>query len=468
MGLGSFSKSLLAGVKVAGRAVAGAASVVKDVAVKNKRTVSAVTGGVVKGAGAGTKLAGKGIAASSAAVAGLAHRAGAKSEGLLGKTLGHAVGYIADGAALIGTGTAKLGEGVVASARTVADATAGFTAGSTSVVSESLDAVAIPDEEIEARRRELVRYGEVQRRKSQDINELLLAKRHGRPSRELLDSLVVGGITLSAAIASPSAVPTTVEEAFRLAYPVLASRESFGEAAGRMSPEELAGLVSGVKGKLFELEFVAHLNSGALPEGYVASMSSSATQAGWDIQIVDGTGQVAELLQAKATESVRYVQQALERYPGIEVVATSEVYAQLAAVGAAEGVRDSGIAETALEEMVRSSAELEAAFDMADLLPSAVGLAVVGLSVFLDKSISPEERAQIFGERGVRVGVSSVAGYALMAATQLWWLAVLGGLGTHWLTGKGRFKRAQLEGLKSMLTTLRRMPSVGATAAPSG
>jgi hypothetical protein len=224
-----------------------------------------------------------------------------------------------------------------------------------------------------------------------------------------------------------------------------------------MSSEQLLGLVSGVKGKLFELQFVDYLNTGALPQGYVASMAPSATQAGWDIQISDAQGRVAELLQAKATESVGYVRDALEAYPGIDVTTTSEVYAQLAAIGAAEGLRDSGITEATLEETVRASVDSSAGLDLADLFPSAVGLAVVGLSIFLDPSISPEERAQAFGERGARVGASSLAGYSFLVLTQTWWLAPVGGVGLHWLTGKGRLKRRQLESLEGTLKSLRRL-----------
>lgn len=468
MKLKAIGKNLVTGVVVTARLTTGAVSVAKDLAVNNKRKLSKITEGVVLAAGAATKATGEGVAVAAAAAAGLSHRAGEKNNGALGKGLGHALGYVADGAALIGSGTAKLGSVVMAGASTVGEATAGATAGSVSFVSDTLDAVTITDNEIQNLRRELIRHGEGLRHTSEELTVLLQGEHGSTPSRELLDRLVVGGISLSAAIASPSEVPVQVEAAYRLAYPVMASSESFGEAAARMTTEELAGLVSGVKGKLFELEFVAYLNAGALPEGHVATLAPSATQEGWDIQIVDGSGHVAEVLQAKATESVRYVQEAIERYPEIDVVATSEVYAELAALTAADGVRDSGITEAALEEIVWAATGADGAADIADLLPSGVGLAVVGLSVFMDKSISPEERVQMFAERGVRVGVSSMAGYALMANTDLWWLAILGSVGTHWITGKGRQKRAQLKELTAILKTLKNMHKAGAIPAASG
>ena len=214
--------------------------------------------------------------------------------------------------------------------------------------------------------------------------------------------------------------------------------------------------MSGVKGKLFELEFVDYLNDGNFPEGMTASLAQSATQGGWDIQILDQGGEVAELLQAKATESVAYVQQALERYPGIDVVTTEEVYAQLTALGLAERVQGSGISEAELEQMVNGAAGVASAgVDFSDVLPSALGLAVVGLSVFMDKSLTAGERAAVFGERSGRVTVSSLAGKGVMLVTQTWWLGLLGGVGSHWLSSKGRVKREQYEALAAVLDILR-------------
>jgi len=61
-----------------------------------------------------------------------------------------------------------------------------------------------------------------------------------------------GGVTLGQAWRDPDSVPTNVEEAFALAYPVMAQTMSFSDVVGRTSSDGLVGLVSGVKGKLFE------------------------------------------------------------------------------------------------------------------------------------------------------------------------------------------------------------------------
>lgn len=458
-------KTLWTVTKATVRGTAEVAKTAKDVVVDNKDSIAAAGKVTLRGAGAVTSAVGTGVAAVSTAAAGVAHQLGDSSSGKVGKAVGHAAGYIADGGALLGKGATQLGRGVSASAQSAADAATGAVAGGVSVLSESLDAVTISGREIIQLHQALISQGEQLRQQSEATQQAIsrAGSRHSRA--ESLDRLVVGGITLSAAIKSPQDVPQSVQDAFAAAYPGLAASESFGEAAARLSSEQLGGLVAGVKGKLFELQFVDYLNAGALPPGYTASMAPSPTQAGWDIQITDAQGQIVELLQAKATESVGYVRDALEAYPGIDVTTTSEVYAQLAAVGTAEGVRNSGISEATLEEMVRASVEGGAGLDLADVLPPAAGLAVIGLSVFLDPSISPAERVRVLGERGARAGASALAGYGVLVLTQTWWLALVGAVGSHWLIGKGRGKRQQLESLKSTLQTLRRIPRLQASRA---
>jgi hypothetical protein len=130
----------------------------------------------------------------------------------------------------------------------------------------------------------------------------------------LLDTIAVGGGTLADYASGAAAVPPEVEQAFEMAYPDLATHETFAEAVRDMDTAELEGLASGVKGKLFEIQYADYLNDGHLPDGYVASLADSATQPGWDIQITGPDGAMSEVIQAKATDSASYVAEALTRY----------------------------------------------------------------------------------------------------------------------------------------------------------
>ncbi len=232
-----------------------------------------------------------------------------------------------------------------------------------------------------------------------------------------------------------------------------------------MSPDQLVGFANGVKGKLFEVELVEHMNAGNLPNGWSAEMAQSANQSGWDIRVLDSEGRVSEVLQAKATESADYVKDALVRYPDVDVTTTSEVHAQLVALGMAESVRNSGISEAALDAKITSAAHAAGnGFDASDLVPSAVGLAVIAMSAFMDKSLSLEQRGAEVGNRGARVAFASGAGKLALVVTQTWWLGLMAGVGSGWLATGGRGKRERYEALKGMVATMRRTESAQAPA----
>jgi hypothetical protein len=409
---------------------------------------------------AGTAVKGVGSVVADGATVATKHLAtnASQSGTVAGKALGYAGAAITGTVAGLGHLTKATGAATEWASPHIGQGTASLTTSTVAMASEAIDSVAVSQSDLQTKRDELARRGEALAQRADSYRRSIESAQRRSRKKELLDRLVIGGVTLSTLVARPDAVSPQIESAFAAAYPGLASSgESFAEAASRMSSAELPGLVAGVKGKLFELQLVDHLNSGVLPAGYTASLAESATQPGWDLVVTDPSGALAEVLQAKATESAAYVQDALANYPSIDVFTTSEVFAQLSALGAAQSVRDSGISEAALESAVTSAAGAGAGLDASDLLPSALGLAVISLSVFLDRSLTPEQRAAAIGERVGRAGVSTAAGKALMLATGTWWVGLIGGVATHWLASSGRAKRAQLEQLEDMLRTLERV-----------
>jgi hypothetical protein len=373
----------------------------------------------------------------------------------LTKAVTHTLGATANAATVLGKVTAATGRLAERSAPAVGGAIGGVVRGTAEVTSNAVDAAALPGSSIDAMRAELRTLGQAEMQRAELLLQKIAAAKRHRRKDELLDLLVVGGITLAQAVRNPTGVPEDVERAFDLAYPELTQTESFADAVSRMSSDELTGLVSGVKGKLFEIELVDHLNNGGLPDGFHAAMAESATQPGWDIQITDANGQVSELLQAKATESASYVQDALERYPSIDVTTTSEVHGQLLAMGLAQDVHNSGISETMLQAKVETAAQGGSAFDASDLVPSSIGLAVIALSVFMDKGATLREKGAAFGTRSAKAGASSVAGKLAMVATQTWWLGLIAGVGSSWLASRGHGKREQYEALRGALGVMK-------------
>lgn len=381
---------------------------------------------------------------------------------LTAKATVHAAGLVAGVAAVGGKAVAATGRLAESAAPAVGGTAGGLVRGAASMASNTVDSLALPASRIEAMREQLRTLGHLEMARSEQRMQAIETAQQRRRKDELLDQLVVGGFTLSQVLREPASVPENVQQAFALAYPDLAQTETFSDAVARMSSDELVGLVSGVKGKLFELELVDHLNSGGLPDGYHAEIAGSATQPGWDIRVLDENGQVSELLQAKATESAQYVQEALQRYPDIDVTTTTEVHAQLVALSLAENVHDSGISEAVLQAKVEAAAQSDAVFDASDLVPSSIGLAVIALSVFMKKDASLREKGEQFGQRSAKAGVSAGVGNALMVASQTWWIALIGGVATSWLAGRGLGKREQYEALKTALAVMqerRKLPA---------
>ena len=369
----------------------------------------------------------------------------------LTKVATHTVGVTANAVTVLGKVTAATGRVTERSAPAVGGAVGGMVRGAVEVTSNAVDAAALPASSIDAMRSELRTLGQAEMQRAEVLMQKIESAQRRRRKSELLDLLVVGGITLAQAIRNPAGVPPEIERAFDLAYPGLTQTESFADAVNRMSSDELTGLVSSVKGKLFEIELVDHLNNGGLPEGFHAELAQSVTQPGWDIQITDAQGIVNELLQAKATESASYVQDALERYPNIDVTTTSEVHGQLVAMGLAQNVHDSGISETVLQAKVDAATHGGAAFDASDLVPSSIGLAVIALSVFMNKEGTLREKGAAFGSRSAKAGVSSAVGKVAMVVTQTWWLGLVAGVGSSWRANRGHGQRERYEALRGAL-----------------
>lgn len=153
-----------------------------------------------------------------------------------------------------------------------------------------------------------------------------------------------------------SRVTPQMELAFKLQYPHV----DFDSLSDR-STEEIRGFLSGWKGKYFEVIACDRLNAGeqvgdvCLDAGQTARLAESAIQPGWDLQITEADGAIAQELQLKATDSLSYVKRALENYPDIGVVVTDE------ALESADYISDqvfaSGISDEDLEAVVKRPME---------------------------------------------------------------------------------------------------------------
>ena len=188
-----------------------------------------------------------------------------------------------------------------------------------------------------------------------------------------------------------------------------------------VDPEAAQGAINAAKGKYFELLVEQDLARGIEYEGLALETNSSVelaealNQPGWDLQILGSDGAVVDVLQLKATDSITYLKEALEKYPDIQVIATEEVATQVAALEEVEGmVIDSGISNTEITEnattaMYGSNPDFLDAFS--PVLPLVFILAAEGVHVALGK-----ETEQVFAERFMERAKHAVTGSAVGAA----------------------------------------------------
>lgn len=263
----------------------------------------------------------------------------------------------------------------------------------------------------------------------------------------LMDSLLVGGSLL--AELTNRHTPENIVRAYELAYPNLAENISFTERVSELDGNELVGFVSGVKGKLFEIKYVEYLNNGNLPAGYTASISPNPNNPDWDILVAGPNGGTSELIQAKATDSVSYVAEAIRENPHIDVVTTSEVYGQLVMQGYADSVIDGGITESAL------SGEIESAISdvtlAPDLMPPVVALALIAWSAYSEEGLSEYKKAKTFGERSAKTYLAYLVGGTAAAFSGTLWVGIISGVGTRFILSSGARKRGQLTDLNRLI-----------------
>ena len=199
------------------------------------------------------------------------------------------------------------------------------------------------------------------------------------------------------------------------------------------SSENVEGLTNGLKGKYFEILVRDRLNSGesvgglVLGEGEEALLAESANQPGWDLQIVDRFGERVDVLQLKATESMSYVKEHLERYPDIRVIVPEDLAqsaSELQEVFSAGGLSDAEMTadvadqlrewgESALLNAIHHGTEF--AFDTVPVVSIGVTALIEGQRVLTGRS-TVSEALRSGGRRVAAASIWTSAGAALTAA----------------------------------------------------
>ena len=266
-------------------------------------------------------------------------------------------------------------------------------------------------------------------------------------NKRATDCLMLGGESL-AALAISTHIPEYIHSAYEAAYPLLSAETGLQEKLSALEGDELLGLVSGIKGKLFEQKYAEYLNSGILPDGYAAVLAESANQSGWDLRIEGPNSETVEILQAKATDSLGYVMASLEKNPNIDVVTPEEVYGHLVMSGVSEGIINSGISNESLETSLDSAVDASN-IDM-DFSPPWFTLALIAFTTYKDESLTLYQKARSAGDRSGKAYLSFLVGGALGAVSNTWWLGVIGTVASRYLTDEGKRRRAIFDKMKEI------------------
>jgi len=163
-----------------------------------------------------------------------------------------------------------------------------------------------------------------------------------------------------------------VVDAMQRANPALAelSDPEIGAYLSGLSHDQLQGVMSNTKGVYHEMLYVDGINSSDI--GETASLHPELNNPGVDVIVSSSDNDVMNEVQLKATDSTSYVNEHLDKYPDIALLATSEVASKL------EGVDDSGITNAELNsDVTQSIAELKSVADSSTQVTEEVTTSVV-------------------------------------------------------------------------------------------
>lgn len=123
--------------------------------------------------------------------------------------------------------------------------------------------------------------------------------------------------------------------------------EEISSYLSQYSPSQLKGISNNVKGIYHEIRFVEAENTDN--DDIEAELYELTNHPGADVRLINTvTGEVTDI-QLKATNSVHYVGEHMDRYPDIDVLATEEVS------GSLSGVKSSGFSNEDLTNDVSNT-----------------------------------------------------------------------------------------------------------------
>lgn len=226
---------------------------------------------------------------------------------------------------------------------------------------------------------------------------------------------VIGGVFY--ALLTRTAVDGSVEsqlvlDALRRSTATLegASEADLSDYLDGYDADQLKGIANNIKG-IYHEELWVHQYNDTHTETY-AELFGATNHVGADIQIMSfSTNEVVNAIQLKATDSVAYVKEHLERYPDIDVMVTNETAERMS------GVHSSGIDNAEITGQVNHDLEAMAANTVGDrVLNSAELSAAIAtghelIAMLSGKNDFPQSVTNTVKRVGAASAATAVAAY---------------------------------------------------------
>lgn len=152
-----------------------------------------------------------------------------------------------------------------------------------------------------------------------------------------------------------------------------ASDVELGDYLRQMSPDQIQGIASNVKGILHEMLVMQAENTDG--DEIVAQIFEATNHPGSDLEF-NMDGNIVREVQLKAVQKPGAIVEHFARYPDIDVLATSEVYWALSGAFG-DRVTDSGISNVEITQLSRETIEELTGESLGDLVQDGVMTSVL-------------------------------------------------------------------------------------------
>ena len=218
-----------------------------------------------------------------------------------------------------------------------------------------------------------------------------------------------------------------IENAHKIAFPK--HNISFADHVNSFDTiEQQMGVISGVKGKLFEIKVKDHLDNEFASEGLKVELAENVNQKGWDLVVKDQNNEPLNYFQVKCSDNIDYITSSTDKYPEFVHIVPEDVYKSSETLIDNDNIQSAPYTLEDLDNSVDNAHNFVGSIGEI-FVPPVVTLGLIIISELTQKP-DIERAAKRISISGPAAAIGSVA--SIM--TNTWWIGALMGLGVrHYL-----------------------------------